>query len=345
VPSSTLTASWIEAIRKEASTFQGRYGLFDTLYLGGGTPSLLDPERLARLMNHIHLAFDIAGDGEITIEANPSDLSHEKAIVLRELGFNRVSVGVQSFDDSILSFLGRRQTAAENDTALATLRKVGFENISIDLIYGIEGQSLRGWKETLKRAEAFAPEHLSCYQLTVEKKTPFWRMREQGKLQTLREEEEAAFFFETADYLEDKGYWHYEVSNFARRPVLASRHNQKYWHHVAYLGLGPSAHSFLDDRRWWNVSSLRRYMQSVENGSSPVTDCESIDVEKRRLEAIALGFRTQEGVLVSSLPDTKKTREAVGFLEEAGYLRAEKGRLRPTRDGFLVADHLPTFFF
>lgn len=345
VPSSTLIPRWIEAIRKEASTFQGRYGLFDTLYLGGGTPTLLDPDGLNRLMNHIHFSFDIAGDGELTIEANPSDLSYEKAIVLRDLGFNRVSLGVQSFNDKILSFLGRRQTAAENETALATLRKVGFENISMDLIYGIEGQSLGDWKETLKRAEAFSPEHLSCYQLTIEKKTPFWRLKEQGKLHTLREEKEATFFFETAEYLENKGYCHYEVSNFARRPTLASRHNQKYWHHVAYLGLGPSAHSFLDDRRWWNISSLRRYVESLENGRSPVVDHESIDEEKRRLEAVALGLRTQEGVLISSLPDTEKTRKAVGFLEEAGYLRAEKGRLRPTRDGFLVADHLPTFFF
>ena len=345
VPSSRLIPRWVDAIRKEAATFQGRFGLFDTLYLGGGSPSLLDPEWLTRLMTHFRLSFDIAADGEFTIEANPSDLTDEKATVLRDLGFNRVSLGVQSFDDRILSFLGRRQTAAENEAALATLRKVGFENISVDLIYGIEGQSLRDWKETLKRAEAFSPEHLSCYQLTIEKKTPFWRLKEQGKLHDLREEEEAAFFFETSDYLADQGYWHYEVSNFARRPALASRHNQKYWHHVPYLGLGPSAHSFSKDRRWWNISSLRRYVESIENGNSPIMGHESIDEDQRRLEAIALGLRTELGVLISSLPDTENTRKAVGFLEKAGYVQSEKGRLRPTRDGFLVADHLPTFFF
>lgn len=345
VPSPVLIPRWVDAVRKEASTYQGRFGHFDTVYLGGGTPSLLDPEWLTRLITHIRLSFDIAADGEFTIEANPSDLTDEKANVLRDLGFNRVSLGVQSFDDRILSFLGRRQTASENETALANLRKAGFENISMDLIYGIEGQSLRDWKETLNRAAAFSPEHLSCYQLGIEKKTPFWRLKEQGKLHALREDEEAAFFFETSDYLTDRGFWHYEVSNFARQPAFASRHNQKYWRHVPYLGLGPSAHSFLSDRRWWNIASLRGYVQSIENGNSPVLSHETMDEEQRRLEAMALGLRTEEGILLSSLPDTENTKKAVGFLEEAGYLRVEKERLRPTREGFLVADHLPTFFF
>jgi oxygen-independent coproporphyrinogen-3 oxidase len=330
---------------KEVSAMRGRFDHFDTLYVGGGTPTLLDPKWLARLTAHIHRYFDVAEDGEITIEANPDDLSYEKAAILRDLGFNRISVGIQSFDDRILTFLGRRQTASANETALATLRAVGFENISMDLIYGIQGQSLKDWKQTLDRAMVFSPEHISCYQLTVEKKTPFWRLKERGELRPLNGDEEAAFFLTTAEYLENAGYWHYEVSNFARAPALASRHNQKYWHHAPYLGLGPSAHSFLDNRRWWNVSSLRRYVKSLENGNSPVLNYESIDKEQRQIEAISLGLRTQAGIPLSTLPDTEETRKAVAFLEEEGFLFSKKGRLRPTREGFLVADHLPTFFF
>jgi oxygen-independent coproporphyrinogen-3 oxidase len=287
--------------------------------------------------------FDFAPDTEKTIEANPGDLTREKITALKTLGFNRVSLGVQAFDDHTLSFLGRTHTALEAEKALLTLRSSGFDNIGVDLIYGYEGQTIETWKHTLEKALSFRPEHLSCYQLTVEEKTVFDRWKHQGIIKPLKEKEEAAFFVMTSTFLQDHGYIHYEVSNFAREENCASRHNRKYWRHIPYLGLGPSAHSFQDRTRWWNVRSIRAYCEALESGRAPVEGHERLTDEQLVLETVSLGSRTMEGFDLNEFTQTSLTAKNLSTLQDAGFIRVKDGHVHPTLKGFLVADQLPLF--
>ena len=218
--------------------------LFDTLYLGGGSPSVLSEQQIENLVKLIQERFPIAPGSEITIEANPDDLNPSKLKAYRELGMNRISLGVQSFDDRELSFLRRRHKADGAQKAWEWIREAGFTNGGIDLIYGLPGQTIDQWLAGLNKALAINPEHLSCYQLTVAKGTLFWGMKEKGRLHSMSETEEENFFLTTSKFLEDRGYIHYEISNFAREEKYFSRHNQKYWQRLPCLGLGPSAHSF-----------------------------------------------------------------------------------------------------
>jgi oxygen-independent coproporphyrinogen-3 oxidase len=241
--------------------------------------------------------------------------------------------------------LGRRHTAGEAEKALGYLRCAGFKNIGIDLVYGLPGQSLEAWVETLQRAVAFQPEHISCYQLTFEKGTAFWKMRARGTLRGLGEEREREFFLTGSRFLEDKGYIHYEISNFSRGPAFGSRHNWKYWLHVPYLGLGPAAHSFSDNTRWWNLRSVKKYCEVLESGELPIAGCERLTEEQIRLEKLSLGLRTTQGVALTHIIGDASAEHALRNLQEAGLIRATKGRLKATREGFLVADRLPLCFF
>ena len=178
--------------------------------------------------------------------------------------------GAQSFDDRVLSFLGRKHSVKEVKGALNRLRQFRFENVGIDLIYGFKEQDLKAWIDTLDNALSFQPEHISCYQLTFEKKTVFGRLMDEGQIEPLMESEEADYFLTTSQHLQINGYIHYEISNFAKGDACRSRHNQKYWRHTPYLGLGPSAHSFHGKRRWWNARSIKKYCAAVEKGRPPV---------------------------------------------------------------------------
>lgn len=340
IASRSLIPRWLDALRQEIRHYEGWFNRFDSLYLGGGTPTVLTSPELARMVEDLFAHFDFAPDSEITIEANPCDLTRENINVLKTLGFNRISVGVQSFDDHALSFLGRRHTVREAETALTDLRSSGFENISIDLIYGFKGQPLKEWINTLGRAVSFQPEHLSCYQLTLEKKTPLWGIKEKGLFHPLSETEECSYFLATSNFLEDQGYIHYEISSFARGKAFYSRHNRKYWHHIPYLGLGPSAHSFHKSRRWWNVCSIRKYCKALEAGRPPVEGYESLTDEQSRFELITLGLRTNEGFDLKEMPCNQQSKDMLSGLQDYGFIRVNNGRVIPTRKGFLVADSL-----
>ncbi|MBW2359215.1 MAG: coproporphyrinogen III oxidase family protein, partial [Deltaproteobacteria bacterium] len=197
----------------------------------------------------------------------------------------------------------------QSKTALMDLRSSGFENIGVDLIYGFEGQSLKGWIKTLKQAIEFEPEHLSCYQLSIEKRTPFARLYKKGMLAPLSEEKQSAFFLTTSKFLEEHGYIHYEISNFAKNDSLVSRHNSKYWHHVPYLGLGPSAHSFKNSTRWWNIRSVRKYCEMLEGEKVPIEGYENLTDEQLRLESISLGVRTREGFYLEDISCDPQSNE------------------------------------
>lgn len=339
VPDLALIPAWLKAVEQEISLYEETFPAFDSLYFGGGTPSLLAESELAGLMDVICRHFSLNPASEITIEVNPDDATPEKLHGYRRLGLNRLSLGVQSFEDKALRFLGRRHTARQARNAVAWARESGFDHLSLDLIYGLPGQMLKEWEQTLTAALAFRPEHLSCYQLTVEPDTELHRRL--GGRPLVSEETEREFFLFTSAYLEDAGYLHYEVSNFARGIVNRCRHNLKYWQRQPYLGLGPAAHSFDGHRRWWNHRSLKDYINALYQGRAPVAGEERLTAEQARLEELLLGFRMRDGVAVESLKDFPRWQEGLKNLAAQGWLQVEKDRAVPTVQGFLLADRLP----
>ncbi len=346
ITSVNLIPQFVAALIKEIKLSKGILDSFDTIYIGGGTPSVLTCGQLAEIIVAINKFYKIDSKAEITLEVNPGDVSVEYLKSLRSLGINRLNIGVQSFDDKILKFLGRRHSATESRQAILDARAAGFKNLGIDLIYGIHGQSINLWKKTLAEAISFRPEHLSCYQLTLEASTPLYKKYREKKIKESSENRQRKYFFTTAEELEKAGYIHYEVSNFARNNNFRSRHNMKYWRHMPYLGLGPAAHSFLENRRWWNVASVKNYLEILARRKMPVESEEMLTAEQLKLEMLFLGLRTGEGV------DLKLYRQRFGAdlltdkkniiepLIKNKLLEVKNGHLRPTLAGMAVADSL-----
>jgi putative oxygen-independent coproporphyrinogen III oxidase len=343
-PDLTLVADWLRAIRHEMGFYRDFSPRYDTLYLGGGTPSLLTAEQLAVLLKSLQEHFAFSPDTEITLEANPDDLSPQILRRYLELGINRLSLGVQSFDDRELAFLGRRHDVSQSLRAIAWAREAGFTNLGLDLIYGLPEQTVDQWQRNLETALGFCPEHLSCYQLTIEAGTPLARRQAERQFQCLSEETEREFFLFTSKCLEGAGYLHYEISNFARGSENRSRHNSKYWNHTSYLGLGPAAHSYKDGRRWWNHRSLKDYCQALSGGGPPVVDEEVLTPEQARLEVLYLGLRTREGVGLPLLPELDQSQIVLQEIVRAGLAEVRDDRLIPTREGLVVADRLALGF-
>jgi len=337
---------FLDALFKEMTMYRNRFNSFDTVYIGGGTPSLLSPQQLENILVRIWGNFDLISDSEITVETNPADLNRSYLESIREIGINRINIGVQSFDQKVLNFLGRRHSLMQALSAVEASRKAGFHNIGLDLIYGVPGQSIDSWLDTLKQAVAFSPEHLSCYQLTLEPKTPLGKRYQAGEFSIPGEELQYEFFMKTSQFLEGAGYIHYEVSNFARGTELASRHNQKYWDHSPYLGLGPAAHSFQDNQRWWNHRCLDQYLAAINAGNLPIEETETLTMEQLRLEALYLGLRTKKGVCLQDFKNryhfdlfTEK-KKMLDKLQEEGFISVHEGHLYPTQTGLAVADSL-----
>jgi putative oxygen-independent coproporphyrinogen III oxidase len=357
VTDETLIDAYLAALDTEARLYREQFPVFDSLFLGGGTPSLLDAAQLGALVASLRRHFVFAPGSEITIEVNPDDITAEKLRLFRDLGINRLSLGVQSFDEAELRFLGRRHTARQTLAAIDLIRAAGFTNLGLDLMYGLPGQTIAIWLKTLEQALSFAPEHLSCYQLTIEAggtpalRTPLaWRMA-RGELSLPDEETQREFFLLTANFLTAQGYLHYEVANFAREGAqpgslchYVCRHNVKYWNRTPYLGLGPGAHSFQAGRRWWNVASVRKYCVSLNAGAAPVAGSECLSPEQIRLETLALGFRTREGVSLATIREHPNGDAVVAALTQAGLVRVDRGRVMATLDGLVVADRLPLEF-
>jgi oxygen-independent coproporphyrinogen-3 oxidase len=337
-------SSYLAALETEAQLYQDQFREFDSLYLGGGTPSRLGGGDLAKILKILRQHFTWAPESEITLEANPDDITAEKLTLWRRLGFNRLSLGAQSFDDAELRFLGRRHTTAQTLAAIDRIRAAGFTNLGLDLIYGLPGQTLAAWLKTLETALQKNPEHLSCYQLTLAADTPMGREAAQGNLITLAEESQREFFLATGHFLTRQGYLHYEVANFARAEELFCRHNRKYWTRVPCLGLGPAAHAFDGRRRWWNFSSLEDYCSSLNQGEAPVAGQEILTPEQIRLETFYLGFRTREGVPLAVISEHPRNEAVLAELVVAGLVRVDRDRVKPTARGLVVADGLPLWF-
>ena len=346
ITSSQFISEFVSAIQTEMAFYQKTFRFFDTVYIGGGTPSLLSAGQIGEILNAVHCHFKIDRHAEITMEVNPGDVSLEYLQALHGLGVNRLNIGIQSFDNQLLKFLGRRHTAKEAVAAFAAARQAGFENIGVDIIYGIHGQEIESWKQTLQKVLTFSPEHLSCYQLSLDKKTPLYKDYRKDGLQLLTENEALNFFMTTARVLTDAGYIHYEVSNFARSDSFRSRHNVKYWCHAPYLGLGPAAHSFLGGNRWWNKAAVKTYLKDISEEKRPVKESEKLSMEQLALEALFLGLRTKDGInlnLYKTLYGSDLLAEKTQIIDELiknKLLELKNGYLCPTLAGMAVADSL-----
>ncbi len=339
---------FVETLLLEIAGHSGTpFAPIDTIYFGGGTPSILEPENLERLLDAIHRSFHPLPDTLVYLEANPEDVDSGALETWRQLGVGTLSLGVQSFDDEELRFLGRRHDAAAARRSVELAMAAGFESVSLDLIYGLPGQCAGAWRRGLEQAVALGPDHLSCYELTVHRRTTFGKRKARGELVELPDAEQAELFLITHRYLAAAGYDGYEVSNFARTPAHRSRHNAKYWRHAPFLGLGPSAHSFDGDRRrWWNQRLLARWERAVRAGERPEEDSESLSDDDLALETIMLAMRTAEGVDLARFEERfgvaleARNRSAVERAVGGGLLRHQDGRLAPTIEGLAVADGL-----
>ncbi|MGA7562457.1 MAG: radical SAM family heme chaperone HemW [Desulfobaccales bacterium] len=336
--------AFLKALEQEARLYRGQFAAFDTLYLGGGTPSLLSGAEIAALVQGVRRHFSFASVTEFSLEANPDDVTREKLLLWRDLGVNRLSLGAQSFNEAELAFLKRRHTAGQTLEAISLIQAAGFENLGLDLIYGLPGQTPDAWRRTLEQALASAPEHLSCYQLTLAPGSPLSRRAAAGQFALPDEESQRALFLLTCEVLTGRGYLQYEVANFARGESYRCRHNLKYWQRQPYLGLGPAAHSFENSRRWWNHRGLAAYVAALAAGRAPLSGRETLTPEQVRLETLCLGFRTREGVDLKVIESHSGWGKVLSRLQEEGLLRLENGRVAATPRGLVIADRLPLFF-
>jgi oxygen-independent coproporphyrinogen-3 oxidase len=343
-------SAWVDGIIREAALYPDLSLGFDTVYLGGGTPSSLDTEQIGRILDELHRHLAVDQRAVCSLEVNPEDVDPRSVSTWRDFGISYVSLGVQSFDDRDLALLGRRHSVDDARQAAEILCSAGFDTVSVDLIYGLEGRSPEHWRRQLETAVALGVDHLSCYQLTAHEGTLFGRRVARGAVTELGEGELAELFFLTHELLADAGYDGYEVSNFASTAEHRSDHNQKYWDHTPYLGLGPSAHSFVGGRRWWNHRKLRHWQAAIDAGDAAVEDEERPSGAQLALEALMLGFRTTAGIDLERLHE----RFGVGLLGTngdvvdrwvtSGHLKTDGARLRPTLTGLAIADTLARSF-
>lgn len=315
-----------------------------TIYLGGGTPSILKTEEISSLFSHLHKYYEVDHDAEITLEGNPDDLSLEKLKDLKSIGINRLSVGIQSFDDSLLKFLNRAHDSGGAEKCLNDIHSAGFKNFTLDLIYAIPELSHELWKDTLKKAASFEPQHISSYALTIEDRTVFGDRKKKGKLKMVDEEVEAIQFEMLSEYLVNAGYEHYEISNFAK-PGFISKHNSAYWKGIPYLGIGPSAHSYNGISRQFNIRNNSSYIRSLQEGKVPF-DLEILSPENKINEYILTSLRTSWGCdlnfLKQNLHDDILTRCGI-YINKAiseGLLIHDDRFLKLTQKGKLLADKI-----
>jgi len=337
---------YVRAVLDEADLRRGelRGEAVRTLYLGGGTTSQLPSSLLSRLVGGLSRTFDLTGVEEFTVEANPDDVTAAWCRDVKALGVNRVSMGVQSFQDTVLRFIGRRHTASQVGEAMANLRLAGIDNISIDLIYGLPGQTVASWTSTVTQALALRPWHISAYGLTYEEGTPLWLQRERGLVQEVPEEQCLEMYGILADKLRQAGFEHYEISNFAL-PGCQSRHNSSYWSDVPYLGLGTAAHSYDGRVRRSNPCDLKAYVDAVAAGSIGSLEVEDLSLWERYDERVMLGLRTSRGVDVQHLCKNFGEEMCRHFVHrarqhiDAGNLqRVGENRYVLTEQGIMLSD-------
>ena len=342
---SGLAEEYVKSLLKEIQAFsnsQPERMFAETIYFGGGTPSILRTSQLGDILETVFSSFEVKSDAEIGLESNPGTLSVSKAKKFRKLGFNRLSLGVQSFVDKELEILGRAHNSKQAIKSYKILREY-FDNLSLDLIFGIPGQSLKTWRENLNMALKLKSEHLSVYNLTIEKGTPFYHLWKQRKLDPPDEEKVRKMYLEGMNLLKAQGYSQYELSNFARKG-FECQHNLRYWQGKEYIGFGAGAHSYFKGVRWGNVKDIKRYVEGCKKGFSIFDFQERLTSAQKINEFILLGLRMIKGI------DLKKIKENLNFdlerikekeireLIKKRFLKKEKNNLKLTRKGILVVD-------
>ena len=336
-PGRTRVGSFVDALVGEATLRLPRAGAVPrTLYLGGGTPSMLSPGHLTRLFTALHALLDFSVLEEVTLEANPATFNASKARLLRELGVTRVSLGIQAFDPQVLATLGREHSVAQALESVAILRQAGIHSVNLDLMFSIPGQSKDVWHATLEQAVALRPDHISAYNLTYEEDTAFFDSLRRGEMRD-DEDHNAEFFWLADAVLTEAGFEHYETSNYAR-PGHHSSHNRGYWRGEDYLGLGPSAVSTLANVRSKNLADTASYVAQIQALGHAMAEAETLDAEACRVERIALGLRTSEGIPLSLLK-----ADALGRAKQlaaAGLLRLTSQRLVLIHHGRALVDPL-----
>lgn len=305
-----------------------------TIYFGGGTPSRLDPSGIARIIDAIGADRRVDAGAEITLEANPDDVTGDAADAWRRAGVTRLSIGAQSFDSSVLGWMHRTHTDTQITAAVGIARDAGIPEVSLDLIFGLPAALVRDWTRDLELALALEPEHLSLYGLTVEEHTPVGRWAASGRMTPVDETRYAAEFLAAHDTLTAAGYDHYEVSN-AGKPGHRGRHNSAYWHRAPFIGLGPSAHSGFGSERRWNIREWQAYHDAAQAGQPLEAGREELEPSQVALEEVYLGLRTREGLPASRLPENARTRWA-----DEGWARADGDRIVLTAEGWLRLDAL-----
>ena len=343
------------------------YPTVNTIFFGGGTPSYLPEDSLKRILEAVSKEFNIKDRAEITVEANPDDLDKQTCNRLVEQGINRLSIGIQSLDNGILKILGRRHDADKAIDAYLTAQQAGFDNINLDLMYGMPKQTMDQWQHTIKIVSDLQPSHISMYCLTLEHGTPLLTWVEQGKLPTPDSDLAADMYHHAEEILDNQGYLHYEISNWSQ-PGLASEHNLAYWTGQPYLGVGPGAHSYLNSYRFWNVDSPKLYLSQTEswhfsepqqlniidshalNDIKQVTGYEYIDRDLSAAESMFLGLRVLEGIdlgsdsIYTSLDLKKRYAAEIAELENQGLLEWQGPKLRLTKPAYLIANQVFTKF-
>lgn len=337
-------ATYIEALCQELELRRDYLDeeRIETIYFGGGTPSQLAKEDFERIFSSLYKIYPISPEAEITLEANPDDLSPEYIHMLRTLPFNRLSIGIQTFNENTLKLLQRRHTAQQAIDAFTRCREAGFHNISIDLMYGLPGETMESWEKDLQQALEMKPEHISAYHLIYEEGTPLWKLRQQHQVEEVEEDLSVSLFTTLIHRLKEHGYQHYEISNFSL-PGFHSRHNSSYWTGKKYLGCGASAHSYNGHSRQWNVASIEKYIQGIEQ-KKPEYEIEELDLYTRYNDFVITTIRTSWGMPLSKLKSDFGDslyqyclRMAQPHLKQ-GKLEITNHVLRLTESGIFVSD-------
>lgn len=348
--SAKLQQPFVQALLKEI-VLQRSYlnEPVNTIYFGGGTPSILPSHDIARILNELQKTFGVSNDSEITLEANPDDITSQKLEEWKAAGINRLSIGIQSFAQQDLEWMNRAHNAQQAQNAILLAQQHGFYNLTIDLIYGTPSLTDEQWQVNVQTAIDLQIPHISCYALTVEPKTALDKLISKKKLAPVEEEKQARHFEMLMQWLNEAGYEHYEISNFAK-PGSRSRHNSSYWQGANYLGLGPSAHSFNGSSRQWNVANNALYIQGLEQGMVPF-EIEQLTPTQQANEYIMTALRTMEGISIGMVEERfgrdvlrRMLRAAEPHLQHL-YLQKENGRLKTTTAGKLLADGIAADLF
>ena len=336
----TLQHRYTDALLKEMELRRNELGnnySIDTIYIGGGTPSVLQANELQRILATVNDTFTVKAR-EITIEMNPDDITPELVAKVKAMGINRISMGVQTFSDQRLRFIRRRHTSLQAMKAVEIVRNACINNVSIDLMFGFPGETVEDWQQDVEQALALAPSHISAYSLMFEEETPLYHMLKLGKVKQIDEETSLAMYTLLTNRLKANGYEHYEISNYAL-PGCRSIHNSSYWHDTPYLGFGASAHSYTGNKRSWNVDNIKEYIEAIEQCTLPST-AEEIDADTHYNDLITTALRTCEGLDLSMISDSYKAY-AIKNAEENirnGLLELTDGHLRLTAKGVFVSD-------